>query len=489
MPMPTQKKIRIGLLIFALISLIYFLSVRGNIEISDTYFSIQTAKSIVANHSLSTDGCQPGYCYQSQKDGKFYSRYGLGLAFIFTPYIILGKSIALLVNIPQDMMINFLISFYNIFFGAGACVIMFYLVKFFGNSDRDSVMMALLLGLGTFCWRYSAWDFSEAAQMFFLLLAIYYALKNSLKSLSLAGLSFSCLLLLKTLYIIYLPIFILYILIKNRQEAKGALAHAGIFLFIALSGFTLILFLNYLRFGEILEFGYGLEARNFYLPGVKEHSARLLYWLDKGLLIYNPIFILGILGYYKFFRRFRKEAFFFLSIIALNFILTSTWYGWHGGWSWGPRYLVPTAPLWLLPCFVFFHKKGTIKMLLISLILISGLIQGLSIFQGNLEYLTICNANEKEGLRKGMPAQLIGSMIMLKHKIVKNDNIYKLSEFGIDSNTEVDTSNFKYYRGFDLWYLNAAKYFNKPILKYLPILLLLLIAICFIRLLRITKEG
>lgn len=487
--MSAQKETKIGLLIFGLMSLIYFLSVRGNIEISDTYFSLQTAKSIVANHTLSADGCQAGYCFQSQKDGKFYSRYGLGLAFIFAPYVILGKSIAPLINIPQDLVINFLISFYNIFFGAGACVVMFYLVKFFGNSDRDSVITALLLGLGTFCWRYSAWDFSEAAQMFFLLFTIYCVLKNSLKGSSLGGLSFACLLLLKSLYIIYLPIFVVYILIKNRREPKTSLRQTGVFLFTALSGFALILFLNYLRFGEILEFGYGLEARNFYLSGIKEHSARLFYWLDKGILIYNPIFILGIVGYYKFFRLFRKEMLFFLSVIALNFILTSSWYGWHGGWAWGPRYLVPTAPLWLLPCFVFFHKKGIIKKALIALIFISVLIQGLSILQGNLEYLSICNANEKEGLRKGMPAQIIGSMIMLRHRICAQENIYKLSEFGIDSATKVDTSDFKYSRGFDLWYLNAAEYFNQPALNYLPILFLPLIGLCFIGLLRTLREA
>ena len=484
--MPAQTKTKIGFLIFALFALIYFLSVRGNIEISDTYFSIQTAKAIVTNHALSAEGCQPGYCYQSQKDGKFYSRYGLGLAFIFTPYIIVAKTIALFTSLPENRLIDFLVSFYNIFFGAGACVVMFYLIKFFGNSDRDSVIMALLLGLGTFCWRYSAWDFSEVTQLFFLLLAIYCILKNSLKSLSLGGLSFACLLLVKTFYLIYLPLFILYILTNNRRNIKNAFTYAGLFTAIALAGFGLILFLNYVRFGEILEFGYGLEANNFYLSGIKQHSARLLYWLDKGILIYNPLFILGILGYYKFSRLFRKEAFFFFAIILINFLLTSAWYGWHGGWAWGPRYLAPFAPLWLLPCFVFFHKKGLIKTILIALIFISVLIQGLSILQGNLEYLSLCNANNQEGMRKGMPAQIVGSIIMLKHKIVRQDNLYALSEFGVDSASKVDTANFSYYRGFDLWYLNAGKYFNKPILKYLPLLFLPLIAACFIRLFKIT---
>lgn len=480
-----QKKTRMGLLIFSLISLIYFLSAKGNIEITDTYFSVQTAKAIVANHSLSAEGCRAGYCYKSKLDGKYYSKYGLGLAFIFTPGVLLAKNISAFTNLPENQLIDFLLSFYNIFFGAGACVIMFYLIRFFGNPDRISLIMALLLGLGSFCWRYSVWDFSETTQMFFLFLAVYCLLKNSLKEVGLGALSFSCLLLLKTLYIFYLPIFLLYILIKNWGNIKGLLARASIFIFITLLGFGFILFLNYIRFGDFFEFGYGQEAANFYLSGIKEHAAKLLWWLDKGIFIYNPLFIPGILGYFIFFKKFRKEAAFFFSIIALNFILTCMWYGWHGSSSWGPRFLVPTAPLWLIPCYLFLYKKGVIKAILISLIFLSVSIQGISILQGNLEYLTICNANNQEGVRKGMPAQIIGSLIMLKHKIVKKNNLYNLSEFGINSDTQVDTSAYACYKGFDLWYLNAGRFFNKPILKFTPILFLPLIVICIVGLLKI----
>ena len=481
-----QKKIPIGLLIFCLISLIYFLSAKGNIEIPDTYFSIQTAKAIVTNHCLSAEGCRAGYCYKSKLNGKYYSRYGLGLAFIFTPYVLLAKNIAAFTGLPENQLIDFLLSFYNIFFGAGACVIMFYIIRFFGNSNRISLIMALLLGLGTFCWRYSVWDFSETTQMFFLFLSIYCFLKNSLKEVGLGALSFSCLLLLKALYMLYLPIFLLYILMKNRKNIKGLLIRASIFIFITLLGFGFILFLNYIRFGELLEFGYGSEAGNFCLSGIKEHAAKLLYWLDKGVFIYNPLFILGILGYFKFFRTFRKEAAFFISVIALNFILTCMWYGWHGNSSWGPRFLVPVAPLWLLPCYFFFYKKRLVKAILILLIFLSVSIQGISILQGNLEYLTICNANAQEGVRKGMPAQIVGSLIMLKHKLVRKNSVYNLSEFGIKSETQVDTSVFSYYKGvFDLWYLNAGRFFNNPVLKFTPILLLPLIIICFVGLLKI----
>jgi len=449
-----KNKTHITALIFTLFTLAYFLSVKGGASITDTYFSIQTAKAIISTHTLSAPDCRAGHCIQSPKDGKYYSRSGLGLAFLFVPYVLAAKVIALATGLAENRLIDFLISFYNIFFGAAACVIMFYLAKFFRNSDKASLALALLLGFATFCWRYSIWDFSETTQMFFLLLSIYLVFKNTPKSLILGGLSFSFILLLKILYLGCLPIFILYIFIRNKAVLKNALAFTGAFLSTALIGFFLILLLNHLRFGEWFEFGYGLESGKFYLSGMLQHAGKLLYWLDKGIFIYNPVFILGILGYYKFFKLFPKEALFLFSLIALNLFFTSAWYGWHGNWSWGPRYLVPTAALWLMPIFVFFYKRGIIRFLLISLICVSVLIQLLSVLGGNLEYLAICNANNQEGIRKGMPAQIIGSLIILKHKIIKKNNTYALSEFGINSETKVNTSEFGYKKGLDFWYLN-----------------------------------
>ena len=149
--MITRTNSQIGVGIFILFSLIYLLTAKGKIEITDTYFSVETAKSIVANHTLSTDACQPGHCIKSQKNGKYYSRSGLGLAFLFTPFIFLSKIISALTSLPENQTADFLISFYNIFFGAGTCVIMFYIIKFFQNSNRVSLIMALLLGIGTYC--------------------------------------------------------------------------------------------------------------------------------------------------------------------------------------------------------------------------------------------------------------------------------------------------------------------------------------------------
>jgi hypothetical protein len=79
-------------------------------------------------------------------------------------------------------------------------------------------------------------------------------------------------------------------------------------------------------------------------------------------------------------------------------------------------------------------------------------VQILSVLAGNLEYHLICGANNKEGLQKGMPANIIGSAVLLKHKLLKNNNIYKLSKFDIASDTIVNTSGSACYRGLEFWY-------------------------------------
>ncbi len=467
-----------------LICLAYFISAKGNTEITDTYFSLQTSKAIIENHSLSAEGCRGGYCLKSEKDGKYYSKYGIGLALIFIPYALLGKTLALATALPEAKMIDFLLSFYNIFFGAGSGVLMFYAARHFGNSRRASLAMALLLCFGTFCWRYSVWDFSEPAQMFFLFLCAYCVMKNGAKWAAAGALSFSFLLLLKAQYLFYLPLFFIYILMKDRNNAKTMFKRLCAFFSITMAAFGFLLFLNYIRFGKLFEFGYGAEAGNFYLSGIAEHSPKLLYWLDKGIFIYNPLFILGTLGYFTFFGKFRKEAVFFASIIAANFILTSAWYGWHGCSSWGPRLLVPAAPFWLIPCYFFFQRKGIIKALFVAIIFLSVCVQAISIVQGNLEYLTICNANKQEGVRKGMPAQITGSLIMLKHKLENKSKTYSLREFGVDSGSLVDTSVYG-YEGVDLWYAKAARFFGMPVLNFTPLLLLPLAIACLWRLLKI----
>ncbi len=347
-------KNNISFLIFIFLSLTYFLTAKGYIEAGDTLFSLRTAKAIIENHSLSIKAAdeEKRYYYKTA-DGKIYSQYGLGLAFLFIPFVIIGKILAISLNLPEERLISFILSFYNIFFGAGACVAIFYLIRFFKASNIISLTVALILGLTTMCWRYSVSDLSEVTQMFFLILAIYCILKNTSKSMLLGSFAYSFLILLKIVNITYLSFFILYIFFRNKQEKKFQIQYISYFIFSILISCILIFYLNFARFGNIFETGYADKLR-FHLSGIA-NTVKLIFSFEKGIFIYNPIILLGILGYAEFIKRYYRESILFSGIIVFNLCISAMWHWWLGGLCWGPRLLVPVIALWLFPIFLLLN--------------------------------------------------------------------------------------------------------------------------------------
>lgn len=71
----------------------------------------------------------------------------------------------------------------------------------------------------------------------------------------------------------------------------------------------------------------------------------LLFALDRGLLIYNPIFILGIFGMFYAFYNISLEKSILIALVFVNLFFYSSWGDPWGGWAFGPRYLIPAMPL------------------------------------------------------------------------------------------------------------------------------------------------
>ena len=75
----------------------------------------------------------------------------------------------------------------------------------------------------------------------------------------------------------------------------------------------------------------------FGLFGLTVGPARRFIW-------YNPILLLAVPGSVWFWRHRRRLLFLNLALVALYFAVYAKWYMWHGGYSWGPRFLVPVLP-------------------------------------------------------------------------------------------------------------------------------------------------
>lgn len=67
--------------------------------------------------------------------------------------------------------------------------------------------------------------------------------------------------------------------------------------------------------------------------------------LDRGFLLYSPIFILALIGIARTKAKSNAENTTLFATILVNFFLYSSWSDPWGGWAYGPRYLIPSFAL------------------------------------------------------------------------------------------------------------------------------------------------
>jgi hypothetical protein len=65
-------------------------------------------------------------------------------------------------------------------------------------------------------------------------------------------------------------------------------------------------------------------------------------------VLFAPAIVLVPLALVALWRRDRAITSLLLALFAATFVLAATWWSWAGGWSWGPRLLIPGVALVLV---------------------------------------------------------------------------------------------------------------------------------------------
>ena len=83
----------------------------------------------------------------------------------------------------------------------------------------------------------------------------------------------------------------------------------------------------------------------------------------RGIIWYSPALLLAIPSAKLFWRQARPVFLFCVTLSLLYVLLYGKWYMWHGGYSWGPRFLAPILPFLALltgPIIeqTFVHRAG-----------------------------------------------------------------------------------------------------------------------------------
>ena len=281
-------------------------------------------------------------------DGDLYTKKSPLLIALMTPFISLSDLIPAIEPVAAVLWLGPLLT--------AITAVLLYIFAFQLDYQRvTATIMTLLFAFGTMALPYAGTVFGELGVSFGLLLALWAAwragkstrLHNSLTFSLWCGTGVALAISANIVYILMAPIFIavLYFGGRDTRSSTQRVGEIAGFVFpLCVVGISLLLY-NYARFGDMLETGYRFAVG-------QEGFTTPLWWgvlgltisPARGLLWYSPPILLGIFGWPRLLRRERPLSWLILLVIIAQILLFGLWWEWWGGYSWGPRFLLPIIP-------------------------------------------------------------------------------------------------------------------------------------------------
>ena len=372
----------IAIWLFFLVLSVYLLVASGHYG-GDAVNNYLTTQSMIINKSIEID--TKGFNISEVKldkeavvrgvGGAAYSSQGIGMPLLQVPLYLIGLIISKVVStLPSGYITFFLVSFTNSFISAVNAVLLFMIMLKLDFNRKHAVYLSVAYSFCTWAIVYSKTGFSEPAQVTFMLLALlalfsYFKKRGNSKALLvLAGVSLGFMGLIKSYSIILCPIFALYFWSKSEKGRKAdilipAISYAAVF--------SVELLLNHVRFGGILKSGYGDTLAVGFGYGKHFFKGLYYYWFSsgKGFFFYNAFLALAFISWRTFYTKNRKEFWLVLFIILAYVLYFAHFFKRGSIFSWGPRYLFPITPLFLLFMEGLFKRKTLVYILaLLSLL-------------------------------------------------------------------------------------------------------------------------
>lgn len=464
----------------ALFFIVYLFTCKGYVEVSDTHYSIETADALVTRRALDIPRAERWATLEGP-DGRNYSKYGIGLPLYYVPWVAAGHVLSRAIGVPAVESIEFLVSFANLPFALLSLLLFAGCLRLLGIAEATRALMVLALGFGTLFWRYAGYDFSEMMQASLLLLAVYGVLHRTTRGVVIGGVGFAALVLVKLVHLALLPAFVGYVLARPGMPVQKRLREAGSLLLPLVAAFAFVAYMNAVRFGSPLESGYGDEAGMFFPAQLWWTVPSLLGSFDKGLFVFCPVLLLGLFGWRSFVRRHPWEAALCAALLAGNLLLAGAWHSWIGGASWGPRLLVPVISFWLLPAAFWVDERKEYRRFVAAAVLtaVSAFTQipGVLVKDQQIHHIKRNMLTAEERPAALSDYAFAWRLVFEKLTDPGRGEVYRAATFGVPSNRELDLREHRTFHGLNLWTEHAARQFNRPVIRWLPGIGVLVIAV------------
>jgi hypothetical protein len=300
--------------------------------------------------------------------GSYYNVFAPGLAFLSLPFAAGGIYLGGLFGISNGPVLTD-----ELFLSLAAALsgfLMHNICMFYTKNKLACLLTSLTFCLATSVWPFAVSIFPHDASLLFSMVAVYLVLKYTrsframqIRLLVLAGLSLGVATLVEYAAALFVVPLTAYLVIRSKREngftpfPRLSFGHEAILFFLgayALIGIGLNLCYNYLLFMDPLTFPQQLYSDGLHFFFGSPTIYHVLYNLIspyRGLFLLSPILLLGVYGMYRMMavRETRLDASLFLSLFLAVLFYYSSWQGWDGGWSYGPRFLVLGLPYLVIP--------------------------------------------------------------------------------------------------------------------------------------------
>jgi hypothetical protein len=292
--------------------------------------------------------------------GYYYSALAPGTAFLMLPFAIVGFAVQGGFSLYQAPLIysEFFVALANSF----ATLLVYKICKLYFK-ETTSVLVALGYAFSTISWPFGTFVFQSDPSAAFDLLAMFFALKITkgekameLRWYWLTGIALAISVVIDYVNAILIPIFLFYVLFSIRKKEWRTIAEGMSGLFVgALVGGVMIGAYNYVNFGSAFKTTEGLYRSGGLFSSFSEpldYGLLLnLFTPYRGLFIYSPILVLGVVGFAYMLRsdELDKDGIFMLAVFLSILFPYSKWYDLDAGLSYGPRFIVAAIPFLLIP--------------------------------------------------------------------------------------------------------------------------------------------
>ena len=340
---------------------VYLLGAAGHFGTIDGEIVFRVTDSLYRHGSpaIACDEAMPNHSLPG-RGGRCFGLYGLGQLLAITPLYWAGRALESVIGgVDTGTIVRFTVSLFNQFVTPLAVVVVFLTARLIYRSVGSALAVAVLYAFGTLAWPYSRYFFAHPLTALWLGVSFYAAAisKQARDSrvkwaLLVSGAAMGLALSVRwqaNLAVLPMAAYVGLTAPPGRR-VRHLLVWAGAFAPFAFAS----LGYNHYRFGNPLDSGYPSSDLTM---SIFKGVAGLMVSPGKGLFLFSPILILGVLGLVEWARKGRgPEAMVVAGTAGLYALAHGLWFDWPGGASWGPRFLVEICFFLVLPVGSFLHR-------------------------------------------------------------------------------------------------------------------------------------